>query len=194
MLFRDNILEPIRLGRVKVAYRRWRRPTVKTGGTLITSIGQLYIDAVEEVPLSVITEAAAKESGYPTRSALLTELDKRPGVLYRIRFHLMGEDPRIALRENGEVPAAEMAKILQKLQGMDGRSPFGAWTKRTLGIIGQRPGERAGDLAEALHIDKEWLKSSVCKLKNLGLTESLKIGYQLSPRGETVLDAWKRRS
>lgn len=193
MLFRENILDAIRLGRVKVAYRRWKRPSVKTGGTLLTAIGLLHIDEVEEVPLSAITEAAARESGFPTRAALLTELDKRPGVLYRIRFHYGGDDPRIALRENDEVGEKEMEKILKKLQGLDERSPYGPWTKRTLGIIDQRPAERAGDLAEALRIDKDWLKISIRKLKNMGLTESLEIGYRLSPRGETVLQAWKRR-
>lgn len=194
MLFRDNIMEAIRQGRVKLAYRRWKRPSVKSGGTLLTAIGLLHIDEVTVVPESDITEATAKESGFPSKRALFAELDKRPGTLYRIRFHYGGDDPRIALRENGEVSETEMEKILKKLQGLDERSPYGPWTRRTLGIIAQRPAERAGDLAEALRIDKDWLKISIRKLKNMGLTESLEIGYQLSPRGETVLGAWKRRS
>lgn len=192
MLFREKIMESIRNGQVKIAYRRWKRPTVKAGGTLLTAIGQLHIDAVDEVPLTDITEQTAKASGFPSRSALITELDKRPGTLYRIRFHYLGDDPRIALRENDEVEDKEMELILKKLRGLDERSPFGAWTKRTLGIIARRPEERAGDLAEALQIDKDWLKTSIRKLKNLGLTESMDIGYRLSPRGETVLEAWKR--
>lgn len=193
MLFREKTLAAIRSGRVKVAYRRWKRPTVKAGGTLLTDIGLLHIDAVEEVLASAITEAAARESGFPSRAALVQELDKRPGVLYRIRFHYGGEDPRIALRENGEVGKEELEKILKKLQGLDERSPYGPWTKRALGIIDQRPAEKAAHLAEALRIDKDWLKTSIRKLKNMGLTESLEIGYRLSPRGETVLQAWKRR-
>ncbi|MGE7775474.1 hypothetical protein ACQKLP_12165 [Chitinophaga sp. NPDC101104] len=193
MLFREKILEPIRQGKVKLAYRRWKRPTVKAGGTLLTAIGLLHIDAVDEVPLKDITDATARESGYATRQALLTELDKREGTLFRIRFHYGGDDPRIALRESGDLDAGEMEKLLKKLEGLDQRSPYGHWTKRALGIIRQRPAERAGNLAEALQIDKDWLKVSIRKLKNMGLTESLEVGYRLSPRGETVLDAWKRR-
>ncbi len=125
MLFRDKIMESIRQGRVKLAYRRWKRPTVKAGGTLLTAIGLLHIDAVDAVPLSDITEASAKASGFVTRAALLAELDKHPGILYRIRFHYGGEDPRIALRENDEIGKEEMEKILKKLEGLDERSPYG---------------------------------------------------------------------
>ncbi len=36
-------------------------------------------------------------------------------------------------------------------------------------------------------MDKAGFKPKVRKLKALGLTESLKVGYRLSPRGEAVL-------
>lgn len=36
-------------------------------------------------------------------------------------------------------------------------------------------------------MDRTRFKTNVRKLKGLGLTESLKIGYRLSPRGEAVL-------
>ena len=43
MLFRSAELEEIRSGRVTAAVRRWRRPTVRAGGTLTTPIGMLDI-------------------------------------------------------------------------------------------------------------------------------------------------------
>ena len=43
-------------------------------------------------------------------------------------------------------------------------------------------------------MDKAGFKVSVRKLKGLGLTESLKVGYRLSPRGETVLGRLGDRS
>jgi biotin operon repressor len=46
---------------------------------------------------------------------------------------------------------------------------------------------RAGDLAEELDLDRESFKLDVRKLKNLGLTISLRVGYQLSPRGAAYL-------
>ena len=38
-------------------------------------------------------------------------------------------------------------------------------------------------------MEKARFKSHVRKLKGLGLTESLKVGYRLSPRGEAVFAA-----
>ena len=53
-----------------------------------------------------------------------------------------------------------------------------------LRLIADRPGVRAGDLAESLGRERLAFKADVRKLKSLGLTESLDVGYRLSPRGE----------
>jgi hypothetical protein len=70
---------------------------------------------------------------------------------------------------------------------MDGATP---WTRATLELIGERPGEPAQVLAEALGREKLKFKNNVRRLKALGLTESLDVGYRLSPRGR----AWLERS
>ena len=56
-----------------------------------------------------------------------------------------------------------------------------------LALIAERPAVRAGDLAESLGRERLSFKADVRKLKNLGLTLSLEIGYRLSPRGEAYL-------
>ena len=48
---------------------------------------------------------------------------------------------------------------------------------------------RAPDLAAQVGRETPDFKKDVRKLKELGLTESLAIGYLLSPRGEAVVDA-----
>jgi hypothetical protein len=48
---------------------------------------------------------------------------------------------------------------------------------------------RAADLAQSLRQEKRRFKLDVRKLKELGLTESLPVGYRLSPRGHAVLRA-----
>ena len=54
-----------------------------------------------------------------------------------------------------------------------------------------RPGGRhrtpAGVLAVAAGRERLPFKADVRKLKELGLTESLEVGYQLSPRGRVLL-------
>ena len=54
------------------------------------------------------------------------------------------------------------------------------------------PGSRAADLARQLGRDKDWLKVHIRQLKELGLTESLEVGYRLSPRGEALLAHLRR--
>ena len=49
---------------------------------------------------------------------------------------------------------------------------------------------RAEDLAASIGREKLPFKRDVRKLKELGLTESLEIGYRLSPRGVALLEGW----
>ena len=76
------------------------------------------------------------------------------------------------------------------LARLDTRSPHGPWTRATLDAIASRPATRAADLAAALGRETAPFKLDVRKLKNLGLTISLEVGYRLSPRGE----AYRRRT
>jgi len=194
MLIKEHHLQGMATGKITLAFRKWNRPTVKAGGTLLTKLGQLAIDAVDVVTAKSITDAEAIQSGFPSKASLLAELAKHPGEkLYRIRVRYAGEDPRIALRENADITGNETAVILKKLQGMDARSIYGAWTKKVLSHINRHPQMKAGDMAVDLNMDKEWLKVNIRKLKTLGLTESMHPGYRLSPRGETLLEVLKTR-
>ena len=54
-------------------------------------------------------------------------------------------------------------------------------------MIESHPGRRAPDLAAHFGREVQPFKTDVRKLKNLGLTLSLTVGYRLSPRGEAYL-------
>ena len=188
MLLRQSTLDGIQNGSITLAFRRWKRPTVKTGGTLLTSAGQLAIVAVTEVALEEITEEESRRAGYPDLAALFAELESRPdGGFYRIQLGAISADPRIALRAQGLTPAGA-ADIQSKLNHMDQRSAEGPWTLATLRMIAQHPGTRALDLAGMVGREKAPFKIDVRKLKKLGLTESLEMGYRISPRGQQLLD------
>ena len=58
-----------------------------------------------------------------------------------------------------------------------------------LRAIAARPATRAADLAAGFGRETQPFKLDVRKLKNLGLTISLEVGYRLSPRGEAYLAA-----
>jgi hypothetical protein len=180
VLFRQSFWAGLADGSVTVAFRRWKRPTVKTGGRLTTPAGVLAIDEGD------ITAADARRAGFVDRDALLAELAGRAGQLYRIDFHLAGEDPRIALRERSALTPDDLGELERRLARLDRASTHGPWTDDVLRLIAARPGVRAGDLAEAMGRERLAFKADVRKLKALGLTESLPVGYRLSPRG----DAW----
>ena len=82
----------------------------------------------------------------------------------------------------------ELTDIIAGLDRLDGASPIGAWTRATLRLIDANPEVRAPELALQVGRPTPELKRDVRKLKERGLTESLAIGYRLSPRGEAVLD------
>ncbi len=188
MLLRKEFLEGIRAGTVTLAFRRWRRPTVRAGGTLLTAVGQLSIKSVESVALDQISAADAHRAGYESRESLLDELQHRPeGDIYRIELGPLRPDPRIALRETRVLTEAELHVLRSQLSQLDARAVEGAWTSCTLDALRSHPGVRAGDVCGLVGQEKERFKLNVRKLKNLGLTESLGTGYRLSSRGIALL-------
>jgi hypothetical protein len=83
--------------------------------------------------------------------------------------------------------AAEREVVHGRLQRMDAASEQGPWTRKYLELIQARPAQRAPELAELMGLPTKPFKQRVRRLKELGLTESLKVGYRLSPRGESYL-------
>ena len=186
VLLRKDTLERIAAGEVDVAFRWWTKPTVKAGGTLQTAVGQLAIRSVERTTQASVTPQDAERAGFESRAALLKAFPRKPGSrLYRVEFALAGPDPRIALRERAELTNEEVEETSRRLARYDAN---GAWTRETLELIAAKPEVRAGDLAEQLGQERLPFKANVRKLKALGLTESLEVGYRLSPRGRAYLD------
>jgi hypothetical protein len=186
MLFPQRTLRGIAAGEVTLAFRRWRRPTVKAGGTLRTRAGVLAIESVEPVAEEAITDREAHRAGAAGRDELIAAL--RPeGTLYRVEFRLAGPYPRIALRERADIEPEERAAIDSRLARLDAASRHGPWTAEALDLIARRPATRAPELAAELGRETAPFKADVRKLKELGLTESLARGYRLSPRGRAYL-------
>ena len=107
--------------------------------------------------------------------------------MFRVGLRHGGRDPREVLRET--VPdEPEIATIRAWLDRLDAASSEGPWTRATLDLIDLNPGRRAPELAEQVGRETASFKRDVRKLKEKGLTQSLDIGYRLSPRGMAVVD------
>jgi hypothetical protein len=188
VLFKRHVLDGLADGTITVVFRRWARPRVRAGSRLRTAVGVLAVDAVDEKDFADITEDDARRAGFSSRTALLDDLaTQRDGRVYRIALHVAGPDPRVELRSRDALTGDELAEVERRLARLDASSRRGAWTLAVLRLIRDRPEVRAGDLAPTRGQETLAFKRDVRKLKELGLTESLEVGYRLSARGRTVL-------
>ena len=189
MMIRPAELAAIKAGTIDLAFRRWAKPRVVVGTRMRTSVGVIEVTSVEQVSPSRLRAEDARRAGAPSLAALKEALAIRPDdPAWRIGVAYAGPDPREALR--AAVPdAEELATINARLDRLDASSAHGPWTRETLDLIDRHPTVRAPDLAAQVGRETADFKKDVRKLKELGLTESLAIGYLLSPRGEAVVDA-----
>ena len=193
MLLKNKLIEEIKAGNVTLIFRRWKKAGVKAGGTQMTQLGVIGIDTVEIVGLNDITDLDARESGFDGREDLIADLYDRDEEIYKIRVYFAGEDPRKSLREKAKLTPKELADIIAELKKLDAGSKRGEWTQLYLQMIHDQPNTHAQILAESIGLDIPTFKPWVRKLKALGLTESLRPGYKLSPRGEKVLESLRQK-
>jgi hypothetical protein len=191
VLFGAQFIEGIQEGTINVTFRRWKRRQVIAGNRYRTTAGRIIVDKVEIVGVDDITESDARAAGFEGRLELLAALPDPTGrELYRIRFHPAGgTDERAELAVSAELDPSDVAEIARRLDRLDRSSTHRPWTRAVLHMIADQPATRAGDLAEQFGRERLPFKTDVRKLKNLGLTYSLDIGYELSPRGIAFLAA-----
>ncbi len=201
MLLPARIAEGVRNGTITLAFRRWEQPRVKVGGTQLTGAGIVRFDRVTEVPdLGRLTDADAIAAGFPDVEALRRQLaPSRPVArsprasrggdhVYRVVLSWMGEDPRVQLRD--QLPDADdLARLRAAVARLDSGKRSGPWTRPILEWIRDNPGVISTELAALLDREVAPLKADIRRLKALGLTESLRVGYRLSPRGVAYLES-----
>lgn len=141
--------------------------------------GVLGIDDVAAIDPSEVTDQDARAAGFADAGQVLGEL-ARDGTLYRIRFHHLGDDPRVELRRREDLDGEDARSLAAALA----RLP---WAFDTLRLIEASPGVVSTELAATAGVDRPTFKRRVRRLKELGLTESLPVGYRISPRGRAAL-------
>lgn len=103
-------------------------------------------------------------AGLPPRG-----LGESRGELYKVTLAYSGEDPRLELREKREIGNAEFDEISRRLRWFDAASRSGERTRRLMAVIAEHPKAPAAELARMTGYEKQWFKTNVRKLKNLGL-------------------------
>jgi hypothetical protein len=188
MLLSPVIAAGIRDGSVTAVFRRWDAPRVRPGGTQRTAAGVVRFDSVEPVEAASLTEADATGAGMTSLAQLLKANERgRGSQLYRIGVSFDRPDERVALRDTLPTPA-DVEQITAALDRLDKGRRTGPWTREILQLIASRPTVRAPDLAESLGRETIRFKTDVRRLKELGLTHRLPVGYELSARGRAYLE------
>ncbi len=183
MQFTKPSKEKIRAGEQTLTFRRWKAPQAKIGGIYkLAPTGGIKVTAVDVIEPSDIVDDDLSRSGHHSRDELDAYLDRSNETLYRVEF-LYVEPDAMPTRE-----ALPKDEVIGKLEATDRRAAS-VWTASYLEVIRANPGRRAGDLADLLGWEKAPFKANVRKLKALGLTQSLEVGYRLTSLGEDVTNA-----
>jgi hypothetical protein len=186
MLFTDDALPALAAGSTTVTFRRWKRPQAKVGGRFRKRDLWFEVDAVDVVTAGSITDADAHRAGEADAGAVRARLGDPPddAEVYRVAFHRVEPDgPPLA--ERAELGPDDVAELVERLDRLDRASPRGPWTRRPSAEFPAvrrlpTPGRAAARFRRG---------GNVRKLKALGLTTSLEVGYELSPRGQALRDA-----
>jgi len=189
VLFEQRFWAGLADGSVTITFRRWKGPQAVAGRRYRTPAGIIEAERVDVVTPESITDRDARRSGFESAQAVVTNLRGDAALpVYRIQFHLVDEpDPRAELAATDDISPDDIAEIDVRLDRLDKASSHGPWTRAVLESIAAQPGRRAPDLAEQFGRETQPFKLDVRKLKNLGLTISLRVGYELSPRGAAYL-------
>ena len=188
MLFKARFHAGIVNGAITRTFRRWKRLQVVPGNRYRQPFGEVEVVSAAKVDERSITARDAKLAGYESRDDVLSELAKyREGTLYRIDFRFAGADRRIALREKDDLSEVDMDALFKRLTRLDNASSHGPWTRQALELIDRKPAVVSTVLAAEMGLERPVFKLDIRKLKESGLTESLEVGYRLSPRGKRLL-------
>jgi hypothetical protein len=195
VLFEQRLRDGIHSGAIVLAFRRWKRRQVVPGRRYRTGMDLVEVESVDVVEPSSVDAAQAREAGYASVGELLASLRGDPALpVYRIRLRRIdAPDARDQLARAASLSEADVATIAARLARMDSSSSRGPWTGAVLALIADRPGVVSTVLAEAMGWERQDFKLHVRRLKELGLTLSLDVGYRLSPRGESYVNHLRTR-
>ncbi len=182
MLFRPRDLERIAAGTITLAFRRWDRPRVKVGSQQKTAVG-----VVEFTSCEIVDTVTRRTTRAPPGFASPADVEER----------LRKTGPRLPRRpaawSAGPARGAPRRRRRTRPCSRRLRQVAHGPIRHYLQAIAARPGRSLRGPRGVLRArDGGVLKRDVRKLKELGLTESLDVGYRLSPRGGRSCAATQR--
>ncbi len=190
MLFTAEAWPGLADGSITLTFRTWTNPQARLGGRYRVAGMLLEATDVCQVRAGDVTDVDAVRAGASDAAALLARMKVTDPeqLVWRVQLRYLGADDRTVRRGDDALDPAQIDELKTRLDRMDRRSGT-PWTRQTLRLIERYPGIVSTALARQVDRERASFKTDVRKLKELGLTESLEVGYRLSPRGEAVLRA-----
>ena len=182
MLFKTRFHEGIRSGDITMTIRAWQKAQATPGKEYkLGATERIAVTVVDPISLSEIRPRDAKASGFSSTDELVEMLRKESGrkltarsKLYRVRFRYAGE-------RKDDAPSYSRDELNARLDRM------GEWSRKILKLIAENSGVSSAILAKQMGRERFSFKADVRKLKRLGLTRSLEVGYEITSAGRSML-------
>lgn len=158
MLFKNDHLKGIKSRKITLAFRKWKKASVKIGSLLHTTVGLIEIGKIEAVNENDITDKDALKVGFVDKKQLLKSFPPNStGTIFRISVGYHSADPRIQLREQTDLSEQQLTDLKKKLERLDNYSKQGHWTSKVLLTIKDNPNLHAVGIAKLTGFEKECL-------------------------------------
>src|SRR5262245_21229969 len=113
MLFTQDALSGLADGTITLTFRTWTKPQAKVGGRYRTGGLLLEVDSLTRVDPSDINDEEARRAGSASAETLRERLEKQRhgGLVWRVEFHYVGADDRIARRNDATLDHEKRIKL-----------------------------------------------------------------------------------
>lgn len=176
-----------------MTYRSWDKPRVSPGRRYRAGeLGDIVIEEVSQVPLTEVTEEAARAAGEPSlqewRRRYLARNPKAnldQDLAYRVRFRYLGNEAEIV--RAGRLTEDDLRRLDRQLAHIDVQSYEGEWTQFFIATLTQKRWMRPGELAQHLSTDQDTVRRKMNILADMGLVRADPgLGYSLSEGGRKL--------
>ncbi|WP_337185374.1 ASCH domain-containing protein [Phenylobacterium sp.] len=101
-MFARNLRSRVRSGEITSSIRFWLTPRVRVGGRYPLADGHIKVTRLQEIDLSDVTEATAREGGFESLAALMeTARHGRGERVFRVDFVFRPGAPGDGLSDSG---------------------------------------------------------------------------------------------
>ena len=175
-----------------------QKPHVRPGGRYrCHPIGVLEVDAIRIGTGATSTRRTRSPPGSAASASSFAHLATGPGgtlstdgELFRIDLHYGGDGDRVEIALDDRLTAEDIARIRERLERLDARTP---WTRKTLDLLSGIPAWRLPGFGRPPGPRDGSLQGRCAQAQAVRTSQSFEAGIEISPRGRAYLAAVRAR-